>query len=98
MPDGAIYVGRPSKHGNLFEVGAPLGSLVYHLAPEPIVVPMTHALAVDLHFSWLYSPEQAALRRAIRRELRGADLVCWCKPEQPCHADTLLLLANWTEE
>ena len=26
-------------------------------------------------------------------ELRGKDLVCWCKP-LPCHADVLLELAN----
>ena len=26
--------------------------------------------------------------------LRGADLCCWCKPDQPCHADVLLELAN----
>jgi len=26
-------------------------------------------------------------------DLRGKDLVCWCKP-QPCHADVLLELAN----
>lgn len=27
-------------------------------------------------------------------ELRGRDLCCWCKPDQPCHADVLLKLAN----
>jgi len=26
--------------------------------------------------------------------LRGKDLACWCKPGEPCHADTLLELAN----
>lgn len=31
--------------------------------------------------------------QAIRRELRGKDLVCWCAPE-PCHADVLLEIAN----
>jgi hypothetical protein len=29
-----------------------------------------------------------------RTELRGKDLACWCKPEEPCHADVLLQLAN----
>ncbi len=29
------------------------------------------------------------------RELRGKDLVCWCRP-LPCHADVLLELANDT--
>jgi hypothetical protein len=26
--------------------------------------------------------------------LRGHDLVCWCRLDQPCHADVLLELAN----
>jgi len=31
---------------------------------------------------------------AALAELRGKNLACWCKPGQPCHADTLLKLAN----
>ena len=27
-------------------------------------------------------------------ELRGKDVVCWCKPTQACHGDVLLRLAN----
>jgi hypothetical protein len=27
-------------------------------------------------------------------ELRGKDLACWCRLDQPCHADVLLELAN----
>lgn len=30
---------------------------------------------------------------AVRRELRGRDLVCCCKPK-PCHGDVLFELAN----
>lgn len=30
----------------------------------------------------------------IRDELGGKDLACWCPPDEPCHADTLLKLAN----
>jgi hypothetical protein len=26
--------------------------------------------------------------------LRGRHLACWCKPEEPCHVDVLLELAN----
>jgi hypothetical protein len=33
----------------------------------------------------------------IRSELRGRDLVCWCPPDQPCHADVLLEIANGGE-
>ncbi|CAN7165642.1 DUF4326 domain-containing protein [Acidovorax sp. LjRoot118] len=30
----------------------------------------------------------------ILRELRGKNLACWCRLDQPCHADILLKLAN----
>jgi hypothetical protein len=30
----------------------------------------------------------------IKRELRGKDLACFCKPGSPCHADVLLEIAN----
>lgn len=27
-------------------------------------------------------------------ELRGKGLACWCKEDEPCHADVLLEIAN----
>ena len=33
-------------------------------------------------------------RQAYRQELRGKNLACWCRLDQPCHADVLLSLAN----
>lgn len=30
----------------------------------------------------------------VRRELRSRDLACWCKPDDTCHADVLLEVAN----
>jgi hypothetical protein len=32
--------------------------------------------------------------QADPRLLRGKNLACWCRPDQPCHADVLLRLAN----
>lgn len=43
-----------------------------------------------------YLREQPALVRAIRRELRGRDLICWCAPK-PCHADVLVRVAAGEE-
>lgn len=34
------------------------------------------------------------LVEAARRELRGKDLACYCRPGDPCHADVLLRVAN----
>jgi hypothetical protein len=34
-----------------------------------------------------------ALIQAVKEELRGKDLICWCAP-LPCHAETLIRIAN----
>lgn len=30
----------------------------------------------------------------VRAALAGRDLMCWCPPDLPCHADVLLEIAN----
>ena len=30
----------------------------------------------------------------VRRELRGRDLACYCRPDESCHADVLMKIAN----
>lgn len=37
------------------------------------------------------------LRAAVRAQLAGRDLMCWCPPGTPCHADVLLTIANAPE-
>src|SRR5579884_823766 len=32
---------------------------------------------------------EAPIIEDVQRELRGKDLACWCRPDQPCHADVL---------
>jgi hypothetical protein len=34
------------------------------------------------------------LAEAVRAELGGKDLACWCPLDKPCHAEVLLELAN----
>ncbi len=36
----------------------------------------------------------ASLTAARLPDLRGKNLACWCRLDQPCHADVLLELAN----
>ena len=40
-----------------------------------------------------YVEAMPMLKDAIREQLRGKDLVCWCSPLS-CHADVLLIIAN----
>jgi hypothetical protein len=79
--DNKVYVGRPTRWGNPFVVGRD----------------GKQGECVTLHRDWLLAPERASLRQAVRAELRGKDLVCWCAPRR-CHADVLLEIANSDEE
>jgi hypothetical protein len=44
---------------------------------------------VELYREWISftAPQEM-------QTLAGKDLACWCPPDQPCHADVLLELAN----
>ena len=87
MPEGAVYVGRPTKWGNPF---MPQRDSDYC----PKAQSMLLEWAADVYRDWLQLPEQAELVTAIRTELRGKDLACWCPVGQSCHADVLLEIAN----
>ncbi len=49
---------------------------------------------VDMFREMISCKEMQGLRDDIRDDLRGKNLACWCKLDQPCHADVLLQLAN----
>lgn len=78
LPEGAVYVGRPSKWGNPFRVGKE-GA--------------TRDEVVAMHAEWFAALDENE-RRALLEPLRGHDLACWCPLDGPCHADTLLKFAN----
>lgn len=105
MPEGAIYVGRPTKFGNPFRP-TKYGSrwLVIDdndVTYEPWRNTRSSALwkCAELFDSdltyWLGGriKYQPGLREAIEH-LRGHDLACWCPLSEPCHADVLLEVAN----
>lgn len=89
MPEGAVYVGRGSRWGNPFKVGAQ--GFIF----EKGAVFYRGAGATAANVTKLYREEVAPkLREAARAELAGKDLACWCPPDQHCHADVLLEIAN----
>ena len=47
------------------------------------------AQAVKLH-----ADDCARIASRIQQHLAGVNLACWCGPDDPCHADTLLRIAN----
>lgn len=91
LPDGAVSVARPTPWGNPFVVGRD----------------GTQADCVALHLQLLASYICLSAKAEIEDQkrhlryveanlpaLRGKTLACWCRPGTPCHADTLLVLAN----
>ncbi len=106
MPEGAVYVGRPTKWGNPFVVGE--RTHLWHRAtthPYDFCRDWFHVVraeqAVALYRKVIAQPGQYWLdqpwvptRLDIRSELAGKDLACWCPLDQPCHADVLLEIAN----
>lgn len=101
MPENTISVCRPGKYGNPFVIGG------YFMLGDAWNLRMSYTRALeakyaDSRYTHITTAAQAVdfFRRyreanpADLRDLRGKDLACWCKLDQPCHADVLLELAN----
>jgi hypothetical protein len=88
IPEGAIYVGRPSKWGNPWRIGEKHPADGHRLTRDEVIGMYRKAIPEMLQVK----REDGSLILDLL-ELRGKDLVCWCTP-LPCHADVLLELAN----
>ncbi len=79
-PANVVYVGRPTRWGNPYRVEE-LGR--------------TEAMR---RFRKLFEAKARGAKTEFPvpdlSELRGKDLACWCRPDQECHADILIELAN----
>jgi hypothetical protein len=86
MPENTVSVCRPGKWGNPFRVGdwRPDGEGFIRDTEEAVELFRAH--------------EDAAAIRDAAPDLRGKNLACFCKLDQPCHADVLLHLANAKEQ
>lgn len=106
MPEGTVYVGRPSRWGNPFRVGEyaphrhrtgghPYAFYIDHHRPVRAeqVVALYRRIVLEPH-EHEYDGFVAPGSVEIRMFLAGKDLACWCPLDQPCHADVLLELAN----
>jgi len=82
MPPNTVYVGRPTQWGNPFTVGE------FPPFETGIDNPLTREGAIRLYEEWLR--KQLATGRDLLGPLKGKNLACWCKLDQPYHADILL--------
>lgn len=91
MPEGAVCVDRSTPWGNPFIVG------VDGTAAECVRL-YENLLAgrICLTSKATVEAQEAARNHVIDhwRTLTGRSLACWCKVGKPCHADTLLRIAN----
>jgi hypothetical protein len=107
MPEGAIYVGRPTKWGNPFrvtkKVNARKAISLYRLLVQNKISEATLNKALKSVGGKILDGQAlgvfqlqiiGAIMHKALPELRGKDLACWCKEGEPCHADVLLELAN----
>lgn len=97
MPEGAIYVGRGSKWGNPFMIAA-AADAEYSNSRRACVSHYTAWIEGHDAYCDTYDVTPFTYDRrwvlANLSALRGHDLACWCRLDQPCHADVLLALAN----
>jgi hypothetical protein len=77
----AVKVDRTTKWGNPYRVG-----MYKNFDAAQAIAAFEHRLE---HEDCVWH-----LARDARKELRGKNLACWCKPGAPCHADVLLKYAN----
>lgn len=99
MPPDTVFVARPSLFGNPFVHDDPAqaveayrrfiagGTQCFDMGPGKL------QFAKRCHPQTL-NPYFCDLVKSKLPEIRGKNLACWCRPDQPCHADVLLELAN----
>ena len=98
MPSNTICVDRSTRWGNPFKAGVHYD----HQHAVDLFHTFFHAAAnctiSDRQIERLRN-EGADVQQFICAalqvgELHGKNLACWCDLDQPCHADTLLMMAN----
>lgn len=91
LPENTVVVSRPGPWGNVFIVGKHgTAEHCVHLHETLLGGLLCLSNGPDLHV------QQLAQIYAIEHieDLRGKNLACWCRAGQPCHADTLIRVAN----
>ena len=95
MPEGAVYVGRPTRWGNPFPVHFESLDAYRALLNRDFAWFRRSGFCkwtAGAIFSWTLTCKEDVQK--LLEPLRGKDLVCWCRIGAPCHADVLLELAN----
>ncbi|MBF6277034.1 DUF4326 domain-containing protein [Nocardia nova] len=97
MPEGAVYVGRPTVYANPYKIQpAPGYRWGVRFTPTGYWSAFCHS-PEDAHAAAVHLYREVALPTISAEQiaaLRGHDLACWCPAHLPCHADVLIEVAN----
>lgn len=98
LPPRTVKVDRSTRFGNPYVIGEPTDMKQarrwgWNISPSgqcKVCGDVAAAVAAFRHaLFW-----DTAIHDFVRNELGGKDLACWCGPDEPCHADVLIEIAN----
>jgi hypothetical protein len=84
IPPNTKKVDRTTMWGNRWQIGTHSNTL------GRAVETTEEAVSIYKRLMWR-EPHEIAW---VKENLRGKHLACWCRLDQPCHADVLLEIAN----
>lgn len=101
-PRGYRCVTRPGRYSNPYRVVHHSGRWLVEIDRDLGLAlgdtwskrEVAQAAAVDLYEIDLHAGRLPYTVDEVRADLRGLDLACYCAPSMPCHAFTLLAVAN----
>lgn len=99
MPSDTVKVDRTTRWGNPWQVRQDAGGQWWCGRADDSAQAVGSkdagiGLAVKFHAAELAEQVRTHDGATFLLPLRGKNLACWCKLGTPCHADTLLALAN----
>jgi len=98
MPKNTVSVARPTKWGNPMRGDRTVATAWFRHAISRFPVPsILISEWAALGGKTVVLIALAGRVKEVLAELRGKNLACYCPPDQPCHADVLLEIANSKE-
>lgn len=90
MPEETIYVGRPTKWGNPYKLNE-----WTKISGGRVYIKNLNG-TIDWYRDHLMNMlrNSGQTKKEFFKEIREKNLACWCPPDQLCHADILLKIAN----
>lgn len=93
MPENTVYVGRPSKWGNPFNINNHRYDVYETNGRKRLYAMLDFGLWLRGDYPDV-DPERRIYILDHLCELKGKNVACWCSLSEYCHADVLLSMAK----